>query len=130
VTFSQFVAQLWQRRMKTITELKEDEFDESLARGETPVVVDFFAPWCGPCIMLAPLLDQLAEHFAGRIRFYKINVDHAPALAERFRITGVPTLMMIKDGEVLNTIVGFPTPQVLARKLHALLEKNTTEARV
>jgi thioredoxin 1 len=115
--------------MKTITELREDDFEESLAAADTPVVVDFFAPWCGPCIMLAPLLEQLAEHFAGRIRFYRINVDHAPSLAGRFRITGVPTLVMLKEGVVRDTIVGFPTPPVLARKLHALLEETTAEAR-
>jgi thioredoxin 1 len=106
--------------MKTIAELNDSNFDEALAATNTPVLVDFYAPWCGPCKMLAPLLDQLAQHFAGRIQFFKVNVDFAPELATRYEITGVPTLLFVRDGEVRDRLVGFAAPRALVDKLEAL----------
>lgn len=120
VTFSQLTAQLGQRRMKTITELNDEAFDRTIAATNLPVVVDVYAPWCGPCKMIAPLLDKLAEHYAGRLQFFKVNVDEAPELARRFEITGVPTLLLINQAEVRDIIVGFPGPQELMVKMEAL----------
>lgn len=113
--------------MKAITELNEENFDQTIAAANTPVLLDFYAPWCGPCKMIEPLLDKLAEHFAGRLQFFKVNVDDAPALAARFEITGVPTLLLVNHGEVRDVMVGFPSPRVLVDKLEALAA-NTTEA--
>ena len=79
--------------------------------------------------MLAPLLEQLAGHFAGRIRFFKVNVDEAPGLAARFEITGVPTLLLFSNGEVRDAIVGLAPPRTLLTKLEALAA-NTAEAAV
>jgi thioredoxin 1 len=115
--------------MKTIAELNEAQFDQVIARANTPVVVDFYAPWCGPCKMIAPLMDKLAEHFAGQLRFYKVNVDESPELAGRFQITGVPTLLLFNQGEVREVIVGFPSPQALASKLQALAAESHAESR-
>jgi thioredoxin 1 len=106
--------------MKTIAELNDSNFDEALAATKTPVLVDFYAPWCGPCKMLAPLLAQLARHFAGRIQFFQVNVDAAPELAARYEITGVPTLLFVRDGAVCDRVVGFAAPRALAHKLEAL----------
>lgn len=106
--------------MKTILELTEANFEEQLGSSGVPAVVDFYAPWCGPCKMLAPLLERLAEHFDGRIRFFKLNVDVAPELAARFDVTGVPTLISFKDGAPCDRVVGLASPRDLAAKLEAL----------
>ncbi len=106
--------------MNTIAELDETNFDDMVGASRVPVIVDFYAPWCGPCKMLAPLLEKLAEPFAGKIQFFKINVDEASMLADRFEITGVPTLLFFKNGGVCNRIVGFPSPRDLVSKLDAL----------
>jgi thioredoxin len=102
--------------------------DNCPAAAPVPVVLDFHPPWCGPCKMIAPLLDKLADHFAGRLAFFKVNVDDAPALAARFEITGVPTLLLLQQGEVRDVVVGFPSPRVLVEKLE-LLAANPAEAR-
>ena len=115
--------------MTTITELNESTFDGAIAAAGTAVLVDFYAPWCGPCKMLAPLLDKLAEHFAGRARFFKVNVDDAPALAGRFGISAVPTLLLFKNGNLRDTIVGFASPRDLVTKLEELAS-TTAEVRV
>jgi thioredoxin 1 len=116
--------------MKAITELNDRNFDMTVNSATTPVVVDFYAPWCGPCKMLAPLLDSLAEHFAGRIQFYKVNVDEAPELAGRFQVTGVPMLGFFAQGELRDVVLGFPQPPVLAAKLNALIAGSPAEVRV
>jgi thioredoxin len=115
--------------MKTIGELNDDNFDQAITTAPTPVVVDFYAPWCGPCKMLTPLLQTLAERFTGRVQFFKVNVDEAPALAERFQVTGVPMLVFFANGEPRDGLIGFPSPPVLAAKLHALTETKPAEAR-
>jgi thioredoxin 1 len=94
--------------MNNITELMETSFETEVLRVPGPVLVDFYAPWCGPCKMLAPLLEQLAGEFAGKVKFAKMNVDEAPNLANQYGITGVPTLMLFRGGKVADQIVGFP----------------------
>lgn len=115
--------------MKTITELNNENFDRALGSAATPVVVDFYAPWCGPCKTLAPLLDSLAEHLAGRIQFFKVNVDEAPELANRFQVTGVPMLAFFGQGELRDVVLGFPQPSVLAGKLQSLIAGAPAEVR-
>jgi len=106
--------------MKTVAELNESNIEQTIAAADVPVVLDFYAPWCGPCKMIAPLLDALAEHFSGRIQFYKVNVDDSPVLADEFQIAGVPTLVLMHRGVVRDVLIGFPSPQELAGKLHKL----------
>lgn len=119
VTFFTSAAQ-FRQHMKKIIELNESNFDRTITESDLPVVVDFYAPWCGPCKMLAPFLDALAVEFADRIQFTKVNVDVAPGLAQRYGITGVPTLIICKAGRVLDTMVGMPSPHAFKVRLEEL----------
>jgi thioredoxin 1 len=103
--------------MKNIIELSEQNFGEELSASTLPVLVDFYAPWCGPCKMLAPMLDQLAGEMGGMVKFAKLNVDEAPEIAGRFDITGVPTLILFKNGGPVDKIVGMAPPAALKRWL-------------
>lgn len=86
--------------------VNENNFEEEVLRSELPVLVDFWATWCGPCRMLAPMVAQVAEEQAGKAKVAKIDIDEAPALAERYGIATVPTLMVFKNGEPIATAVG------------------------
>ncbi len=110
--------------MNKILELTEDNFEVEVIQASTPVVVDFYAPWCGPCKMLAPALEQLAGEFAGRLKFTKANVGETPDLAASFEVSGVPTLMLFHGGKVVDQVVGLSG----LRQLKAWLEKAASAA--
>ncbi len=93
--------------MGKIFELSEQSFEQEVLKAELPVLVDFYAPWCGPCKMIAPLLEQLAPEFQGRIKFAKLNVDEAPSLAGNYDISGVPTLAIFRGAQLVDRMVGF-----------------------
>lgn len=86
-----------------VTELN---FEEEVLKSELPVLVDFWAPWCGPCRMLAPMVAQVAEEQEGKAKVVKINIDESPALAEQYGIATIPTLMVFKEGQPVSTAVG------------------------
>jgi thioredoxin 1 len=87
-------------------ELTNETFDEEVGASELPLIVDFWAEWCGPCRMVAPVLEQISAENAGKIRLAKLNVDDAPAIAQRFSIMSIPTIMVFKDGVMKKKIVG------------------------
>ncbi len=89
-----------------IVHATETSFDAEVLQADGPVLVDYWAEWCGPCKMLAPILDQVAEEYRGRVKVVKVNIDESRALAPRFGIRGIPTLMLFEGGEVKATRVG------------------------
>ena len=84
----------------------EANFDEQVLKSSTPTLVDFWAPWCGPCKMISPILEELAPEFSEKVSFVKVNVDDNPNLAAKYGIRGIPSLLIIKDGEVVDAHVG------------------------
>jgi thioredoxin 1 len=84
----------------------DDNFDSEVLRSETPVLVDYWAEWCGPCKMIAPILDEVAREYAGRLKVAKLNIDDNQATPPRYGIRGIPTLMLFKKGNVEATKVG------------------------
>ena len=89
-----------------IVDAAESEFHEVVEKSTIPVVVDLWAPWCGPCRMVSPALESLARQFANRIKLVKVNVDNAPGLQQRFGIQSIPTLMVFRDGQVISRQTG------------------------
>jgi thioredoxin 1 len=106
--------------MKIIPEISHATFSQEVLSSTLPVLVDFYAPWCGPCKMLAPALESLASEFAGRAKMVKVNVDDAATLASRYDISAVPTLMLFRDGKVVDTIQGLASLSVLRSRLKAI----------
>jgi thioredoxin len=100
--------------------INEESFERAVVQSPVPVLVDFWAPWCGPCKMIAPLLDEIARENAGALRVTKVNVDDNPSLAARFAIRSVPTLLVFSEGQLRDTIVGVTSKQNLLSRLAAV----------
>jgi thioredoxin 1 len=101
-------------------QVDETTFPSEVLLSKEPVAVDFYADWCGPCKALAPVLEKFSEGYAGRVKIAKVNVDHSPALAARFQIRGVPTMMFFRDGKVVDQVVGLLPPAQLAQRFDSL----------
>jgi len=97
-------------------------FDQTVLKSKTPVLVDFWAPWCRPCIMAAPVLEELAEEYAGRITFAKLDVDQNAKTAAKYSIMSIPNLIIFKNGKPVSQIVGYKPKAELKRDLDTILE--------
>jgi thioredoxin 1 len=102
-----------------VLELNDSNFDSTVASSAT-LLVDFWAPWCGPCRMIAPVIDELAAELAGKVTVAKVNVDEAPGVSGAQRVTAIPTLMIFKGGVLVDRITGLSSKAVLLEKLQAL----------
>jgi len=107
-------------QMKSTIEVNEANFQAEVLNSEQPVVVDFWAEWCGPCKMLGPVLDEVASEQSGKAKVAKVNIDQNSALAERFGIRAVPTLLYFSGGEVRKQIVGLASKKAIVSTLEAV----------
>ena len=106
--------------MKSTIEINETNFEAEVLNSRQPVLVDFWADWCGPCKMLAPVLDEIGAEQVGRAKVAKVNIDHNPALAARFGIQSIPTLLYFAGGQVRNHDIGVIGKKAITSKLEAL----------
>ncbi|KAF0094160.1 MAG: thioredoxin 1 [Puniceicoccaceae bacterium 5H] len=105
---------------EAIVNLNEANFEEVVTKSDKVVVVDFWAPWCGPCRTIAPILEQLAQEMSGEVQVTKVNVDENQALAQKFNVRGIPTLLFFKDGELRDQSVGLVQKEAIAKKVKEL----------
>jgi thioredoxin 1 len=107
--------------MSSALEVNESSFDVEVTNAEAPVVVDFWAGWCMPCKMLAPVVDQIAAEFAGKVKVVKVDVDRNQALAAKFGVRGIPTLLVLKNGQEVDRMVGVQAKAVIEAKLNGIV---------
>ena len=103
-------------------EVNESSFDDLVLKSESPVLVDFWAPWCGPCRRVAPIVEELAEEYDGKVSFTKLNTDESPSVAAKYNIFSIPTLLVFKGGQPVGQIIGFRPKQELKRHLDAAIQ--------
>jgi thioredoxin 1 len=107
--------------MANVMEFSGDNFEAEVVNSDVPVLVDFWAPWCGPCKMIGPIIEELAGEFGDKVKIGKVNVDNNQDLAAKFGIRGIPTVMLFKGGESINSFVGLRPKEDLAEALNGAL---------
>ena len=107
--------------MSDLLEVSDDNFDAEIMKSDLPVMVDFWAEWCGPCKMVGPVVEELANEYTGKIKVAKMDVDKNPQTPAKFGIRNIPTLILFKDGEVAQTIVGAQPKSNIEKELKKIL---------
>lgn len=102
--------------------LTDETFEKEVIKSEQPVIVDFFAEWCGPCKMMGPIFEEVSTKFEGKVKFVKLNVDEARESAMKYGVMSIPTLIVFKGGEVAETLVGLQDAESLEEKANSLLK--------
>ena len=102
-------------------QLTDDSFDKEVLQSAQPVLVDFWAPWCGPCRMLGPIVEELAKEYEGKVKVAKLNTDDSPNAASRFNISAIPTMLFFKGGEVAQQLVGVHSKADIKKTLDELV---------
>ena len=106
---------------ETILEIEDGNFEEEVLKSDKPVVVDFWAPWCGPCKAMTPIIEELSAEFAGKVKIAKCNVDDNPVTPGKFEVKAIPTLIFFKDGNVSEQITGMVTKSKIEDAINKML---------
>ena len=104
-----------------VIDVTDQNFEEEVVKSDLPVLVDLWAPWCRPCLMVAPVVEKLAERYNDRFKFCRLNVDENPQTAAKYSVMSIPTLLFFKGGEVIDTVIGAVPEQALQPKIEELL---------
>jgi len=104
-----------------ILEVTDSDFEDKVLKSNLPTAVDFWAPWCGPCLMIAPVMEKLSQEYLGRIQFCKLNVDENPETANRYRIMSIPLVLFFKGGDKVDESLGAVPERIIRPKVEALL---------
>jgi thioredoxin 1 len=101
--------------------INEENFEREITKSDVPVLLDFWAPWCGPCKMLSPIVDELSNEYAGKVKVCKVNTDENMSLSSKFQITSIPCLIIFKEGRPVRKIVGFKPKNDIKRDLDEII---------
>ncbi len=107
--------------MSKVVEVNDQSFESEIIKSGMPVVVDFWAPWCGPCRMIAPVTEKLSEEYADRVKFCKLNVDENPEMSQKYGVMSIPMLIFFKGGQQVDSVLGAVPESMLQPKVKALL---------
>lgn len=106
-----------------VLEINQDNFEKEVKNSDVPVIIDFFATWCGPCQMLAPVFQETSKDYDGKLKFVKVNTEENQDLSYKFQVSGIPCLIITKDGEEIDRIVGFMQKDELKKRINEILNK-------
>ncbi|MEM0465748.1 MAG: thioredoxin [Candidatus Pacearchaeota archaeon] len=106
-----------------VIEINNDNFEREIIKSEIPVIIDFYADWCGPCQMMKPVFEELSQKFKGKLKFVKINTGVNPEITQRYEITGIPCLIVINKGKEIDRIIGFKNSNELQKNIQDILAK-------